>query len=286
MPRPRNGSIFEKNGKIYVRVRWTDELKKTRALVRIAKDYAHAETIRQELLVESNRKMFGRDQENDTRTFSDLVAFYKEHKLKPVQKIKGRKVSGLASFDTVKTHVERLEEEFGKAPLVNITDLHILAFRQKWLDKKKPDGETYAAASINRMLETMRAMLIIAVKKRWLKVSPFNEAIDTIIVRGAEIQRERVLLPDEEPRLLAACDGEVRRTHLKPLLLMALDTAMRFGEMKRLCWQDIDFQSRVITVVAENSKVPVRRIVPMSARLKTELLAWRVHRGECDRAKL
>jgi hypothetical protein len=111
MPRPRNGSIFEKNGKIYVRVRWTDELKKTRELVRIAKDYAHAETIRQELIIESNRKMFGRDQENDTRTFSDLVAFYKEHKMKPAQKIKGRKVSGLVSFDTVKIHVERLEEE-------------------------------------------------------------------------------------------------------------------------------------------------------------------------------
>jgi excisionase family DNA binding protein len=45
---------------------------------------------------------------------------------------------------------------------------------------------------------------------------------------SAEVERDRVLSFDEEQRLLAHCTGE--RAHLKPILVCALDTAMRRGE--------------------------------------------------------
>jgi integrase len=65
--------------------------------------------------------------------------------------------------------------------------------------------------------------------------------------------------------------SEKLRGHLKPILICALDTGMRQGEMLKLRWRDVDFDDSVITVAAFNTKTMRERQVSMTARLSAEL---------------
>ena len=55
--------------------------------------------------------------------------------------------------------------------------------------------------------------------------------------------RDRRLQAREETRLLAACQ-EARNTNLLPIVQLALETAMRQGELIRLRWEHIDLNRR------------------------------------------
>jgi integrase len=80
--------------------------------------------------------------------------------------------------------------------------------------------------------------------------------------------RKRRLEAGEEQRLLDACDGG-RTSELRPLIVLAIQTAMRRGELLSLQWQHIDLQRRVAHLpVTKNGEA---RDVPLS-RLATETL--------------
>ena len=65
-------------------------------------------------------------------------------------------------------------------------------------------------------------------------------------------KRYRYLLPEEEPRLMAALTGP--RAHLKPMVTVALGTGMRLGEQLRLTWDRVDFSRRVLVVTKTKSE--------------------------------
>ncbi len=70
----------------------------------------------------------------------------------------------------------------------------------------------------------------------------------------------------EEGRLLA-----VAGTHLQSLIIAALDTGMRCGEILALQWRDVDLPRRELTVRAETAKTRKTRHLPISARLASVL---------------
>src|SRR4030095_14502100 len=92
-----------------------------------------------------------------------------------------------------------------------------------------------------------------------------------------ERRRERTLSRMEESRLFALCVG--RRAHFRVILVCALDTGMRRGEMFSLRWGSVDFSGRAIHIEALNTKTLRSRTVPMTERLHAELLALR---GPCE----
>ncbi|RMH12361.1 MAG: site-specific integrase [Gammaproteobacteria bacterium] len=82
-------------------------------------------------------------------------------------------------------------------------------------------------------------------------------------------QRDRRLLPHEEERLLAACSLPFRNANpwLRPMVILALETAMRKGELLDLRWQDIDFAKRQLRCRNKDPKGEVSyRFVPLSSR--------------------
>lgn len=93
--------------------------------------------------------------------------------------------------------------------------------------------------------------------------------------------RERRLEPGEEERLLAALvPGEstngrfasgARNAFIKPLVLFALETAMRRGELLSLRWENIDLKKCVAHL--PDTKNGEARNVPLSSRAKTVLEA-------------
>jgi len=73
--------------------------------------------------------------------------------------------------------------------------------------------------------------------------------------------RDRRLQAGEETRLLAAC-GEARNPWLLPIVQLALETAMRQGELIRLRWEHIDLNRR--TAHLPDTKNGEARTVPLS----------------------
>jgi integrase len=70
-----------------------------------------------------------------------------------------------------------------------------------------------------------------------------------------ENRRDRYLTADEEKRLLAVCIGD--RAHLRPIIIVAIHTGMRRGEILSLKWTQVDFSRGImahVTLDCEDNK--------------------------------
>jgi len=112
-------------------------------------------------------------------------------------------------------------------------------------------------------------MLNVAQREGWILRSPFA-AGDSLISLADENKRERILTPEEEGRLLAACETP-RRAHLRAILICALDTGMRQGEIFSLRWRDVDFENGLLSIQAFHTKTMKERQVAITTRLALEL---------------
>ena len=88
---------------------------------------------------------------------------------------------------------------------------------------------------INRQLEVLRSLFNWAIKRKlYRRESPFLENGQPTITFAKEAARERRLQGDEEARLIREASP-----HLKALIIAALDTGMRRGELLNLQWRDV-----------------------------------------------
>lgn len=77
--------------------------------------------------------------------------------------------------------------------------------------------------------------------------------------------RTRLLTPDEESRLIAELQPVRRRSPwMVPLVLLALETAMRRGELLSLRWENVNLLAQ--TALLPMTKNGTSRIVPLSKR--------------------
>ena len=84
-----------------------------------------------------------------------------------------------------------------------------------------------AAASVNRSIEILRHMLNWAIGREYLDKTPFRRGTETLVRKLREDnKRRRRISEEEEQRLLAHAPA-----HLRSLIIVALDTGMRRGEM-------------------------------------------------------
>jgi integrase len=294
--RAHGGSIRERKGLVFARIQWTDEQGKRREQERPARHRKHA----RELITQMRDELSKHGQaalDTHKMTFADLAAQYESKKLFKAQYVDGRKVAGVRSLLPAKSALAALVSHFGRKSIRAIKHSDIEGFKLKRLQtpivvrvketskratrrakidlKGKARQETTRQRSItavNRELELMRAMMRFAQREGWLFKSPF-EAGAPVISKASERSRDRVLTPEEELRLLNACTG--RREHLGKLLICALDTGMRRGELFKLVWSDMDFSANLIRVRATNTKTETARTVGMTPRVRECLLGLR-----------
>lgn len=119
-----------------------------------------------------------------------------------------------------------------------------------------------------RELQLLRAVLNFAKRNGWIIQNPFEKG-ESLISQAQENRRDRILSREEEARLLEACNG--RRAHLRSILICALDTGMRRGEILQLCWKDVNIEEEIITIRATTTKTMRPRSVPITTRLREEL---------------
>jgi integrase len=273
MARERKGSIkTRKNGSIWARVTFTDEVGKRREMMRRAETRTEARKIIKQLLAELDHSG-DRVLDGDRMTFAELAKVYAERKLIPaVYAGEGehrRRVAGLRSHKSPQRFLRTLVENFGRKRVRSISHADIEAFKLLRLQTpRQRDGRPRSIASVNRELETLRAILRYAAREGWLLRSPFEQGAP-LIEKTSEVRRERVLTHEEEARLLAACTG--RRAHLRALVVCALDTAMRRGEMFALRWRDVDLPAGLIRVRATTTKTERARTPGITPRLHEAL---------------
>jgi integrase len=112
-------------------------------------------------------------------------------------------------------------------------------------------------------------MFNVAQREGWILKNPFGSG-DSLISVADEQKRERILTRAEETKLLAACETS-QRAHLKGILICALDTGMRQGEIFSLRWRDVDIENGLVNIQAFHTKTMKERQVAMTTRLALEL---------------
>ena len=275
--------IRERRSGIFARVTYTDEKGRRREQERRAKNRTDAKELIKRMLRDLDdhgSAPFDAAQ----MSFAQLADYYDKNYLVGPEYVDGRKVAGLRSYITLRPRLAALKDFFGKQKVRSITHGDLERYRTVRLKTPvvlgknthrtdKPGKLSYrqrSIATINRELTLMRRVLNVAFRNGWITRSPF-EMGEPLITRGDEMPRERILTRKEEERLLAACSE--KRIHIRPILICALDTGMRKGEILKLVASDLDFDNCLITVRAFNTKTMRERQVAMSKRLAHELEA-------------
>lgn len=266
-----------------VRIKYVDPLNGKKRYIERHKHSYH------EALDEKNKQIndlnlsHGQSQTGEKMKIADLAEVCGKTIHKPAVIINGRKEDGIKTYRNIRTHVKHLTEFFGDRPIREITTDSLKAYKLARLMAKRPVTVT----SVNRELATLKTMLKVAATKGWILIDPFFNARGVIDI-SAEIARKRILTVEEETRLFAALEGtyELKYTyknrettatysqdypHLKAIIIVAVDTAMRLGEILKLKWEDIDFDKNTIRVLATTTKTQTERMVPLSERAKKQL---------------
>jgi integrase len=262
------GYVFkDKYNRWFARTSYRDETGKYHNVKKVAKNRTHAKEVLKQLLRELDDHG-GKSVASARMTFGELADYYDKTYLIEAQYVGDRKVAGLRSCYDGKFRLEILREYFGIRRLREITHSDLEKFRIARLGTKTKHDKQRSIATVNRELGLLRRVLNVAVANGWIHRSPFTMGKALISV-GDEKPRERILTREEEERMLAACTGW--RAHLRPILICALDTGMRRGELFKLVWSDVDFDNKLITIRAFNTKTMRQRQIGMTERLAREL---------------
>jgi len=149
--------------------------------------------------------------------------------------------------------LKRLLPAFGHLTLFDITSDLVSDYRGERLKTVKP-------ATVYQELSLMRRMFNVARREwKWTRVNPIA---DLSFAVGNKNARERWLTPEDEQRLLNCATNPV---WLRSLLVFALHTGMRKGEILNLQWKDANFIRKIVTVL--KSKNGEKRSIPMSKTL-------------------
>jgi integrase len=178
-------------------------------------------------------------------------------------------------FAPTQSRVKRLQATFGAYQLKAITPLMVDEYLDKRATERKP-------ASVNKESQLLHHM--------FKKAMAWGKAVDNPVMHVSPLpvnnRRLRYLSQEEIRRLLAAAD-EI----LRPLVVVALHTGLRRGEMFALTWPDVDMSLGVIRV--PHTKSGERREIPMSHTLRETLQQLprrlgsnRVFPGQAGRARV
>lgn len=193
----------------------------------------------------------------------------REGKTPEVKKIKNHSFKELAesyliwskpqrAYQDKARRVKQLVDVFGNYALRSFTTRLIEEYQAKRLEYNKP-------ATSNRMLTIIKHM--------FRKAADWDMVEEGVLKRIAKVKltpehntRLRFLSKEECQALVNACN-----THLKPIVVTALNSGMRKSEILGLKFEQVDFRHQFIFLeITKNGK---RREIPMNSTLRATLEA-------------
>jgi integrase len=199
-----------------------------------------AQNIEKKLKEEATARKFGMLEilSDEKMTFGDLVARF------------------LAEAEVRPHHTDRLTNllpYFEGIPLLRLNKGMASEFRIKRHQEK-----TVTDATINRDLSVLRHILYWAVDKSILAANPMTRLR---LARERRVRRP-VMSVEEELKLLS-----VAPLHLRRIVIAALDTGMRRGEILNQLWEHLDMQRKVLSVSRSKTPEGEAREIPLTGRL-------------------
>lgn len=263
MPRDHRIQIVIRNGNTNARVTWMENGKR-KALWRSGKTKTEArDRLREALKERETLNVSGHY--NPRSLLSNVMDWYlKRYAVEPTY-VEDRKIAGLRSSASVKGYAKAINAYFEGRALASVSYSDLESFKTERLVGRTKRGKHRSLASVHRELALLRRVFNIAEREGWIMRSPFRKG-EPLISVAQERKGTRVLSFEEESRLLAACTG--RLAHLRAILICAIDTGMRAGEIFALKWGDVT--KTHITIRALTTKTMQSRTAPVSDRLRLE----------------
>lgn len=158
--------------------------------------------------------------------------------------------------------------EIGSYTLADVTPSLLAECRDKLAREITVRHTQRSPASVVRYMAALSHAFTIAVKEwGWLEDSPMRKVTKPRESRG----RVRFLSDDERVRLLKACK-ESSNPYLYPVVVLALSTGMRNGEIMRLTWGNVDMnRGRAILHETKNGERRAVAITGHALELLKEL---------------
>ncbi|VVD91324.1 integrase [Pandoraea horticolens] len=181
---------------------------------------------------------------NEHRTFGDVLHRYL---IEIVPHKRGADVEATRIKAFLKTPISKILVE-------SLTQAHFAAWRDARL-------RSVGGSTVNRDLTILSHVIRVA-RAEW-DVQLSRNPLHNFRKPKSNPPRERRLSPDEEVALLNAC-AETRNRHVVPVIVLALETAMRMGEIVHLDWSRIDLERQ--SAYLSETKTGVPRGVPLSTR--------------------
>jgi integrase len=122
-----------------------------------------------------------------------------------------------------------------------------------------------APKTVNLEVGTLRA--ILRKNRLWASIQP-----DVRMLRARE-DIGRAISRDEEAALLEACRASRSRS-LYPAVLVALNTCMRYSELRLLRWEQVDLNACTLTVGHSKTESGTGRLLPLNDRAVAILGFW------------
>lgn len=186
-------------------------------------------------------------------------------------------------------------------PMSELNTWLIEGWRKRQLEERKQP------VTINRNLQRQQGVLSKAVEWNVLHQHPFSGLKPLKTDRAGRV---RYLSADEEARLRQALlqrEENLRQVrirfnewlavrgqfilplrreeyvdHLRPLVLLALNTGLRRGELFQLRWKDVDLNGRWLHVDGVTAKSGQTRRIPLNSEALTILETWRSQASDAE----
>jgi site-specific recombinase XerD len=169
----------------------------------------------------------------------------------------------------------------------------------RYVAKRRTDG--CATATIVRDMNNLRSVVRRAIDGGYLRDSPFKgwekpKVVDRGVTRYLSTDEEKALREamaerDDKARRERVTANDWRRQrgyellsefsekdfpdHLSPMVLVSLNSGLRYGELTGLAWSAIDLRAQVLTVTGATSKGAKTRHVPLNAEALDVLVRWK-----------
>ncbi|MCJ9428060.1 tyrosine-type recombinase/integrase [Kordiimonas marina] len=194
--------------------------------------------------------------------------------------------------------IKRLKTTFAFLLAHKLDDI-LLSDLEKWRTKRLAGGVKHT--TVNRDISAVKAALNRAVEWKLIETNPLQALKKS---REDKIGRVRFLNEQERKRLFEALEAREERMrserdtanhwrrergydllpdlrqvtfadHLKPMILLSLNTGLRRGELFSLRRTDIDLKNKLLTVRGTNAKSKRTRHVPLNAVALAVMTDWR-----------
>jgi len=168
------------------------------------------------------------------------------------------KVNNKSWYRSDAVYIRILKRSFSGKYLHEITPHLIDQFKQERASEVSP-------ATVNRNLACLKSIFNKAIT--WEKFTG-NNPMKQIKLFKENNQRMRFLEQEEIAKLLVNS-----KTYLRSIIVIALNTGMRRGEILGLKWRDVDIKRNVLYL--HNTKNGEKREVPINEQVKTSLINTR-----------